>query len=57
MIILTTYDTDKDIERAIRAGAMAYLLKDVEPRDLLQCIRDVHAGKTTFAPAVAAKTR
>jgi two-component system NarL family response regulator len=55
VIILTTYDTDEDIERAIRAGAKAYLLKDVEPRDLLQCIRDVHAGKTTFAPAVAAK--
>ncbi|HTB13615.1 MAG TPA: response regulator transcription factor [Bryobacteraceae bacterium] len=55
VIILTTYDTDEDIERAIRAGAKAYLLKDVEPRDLLQCIRDVHAGKTTFAPAIAAK--
>lgn len=55
VIILTTYDTDEDIERAIRAGAKAYLLKDVEPRDLVQCIRDVHAGKSSFAPAIAAK--
>jgi len=55
LIILTTYDTDDDIERALRAGAKAYLLKDVEPQELVQCIRDVHAGKTSVAPAVAAK--
>lgn len=55
IIILTTYDTDDDIEQALKAGAKAYLLKDVEPRDLIQCIRDVQAGKTSLAPAVAAK--
>jgi DNA-binding NarL/FixJ family response regulator len=55
LIILTTYDTDDDIERSLKAGAKAYLLKDVEPRDLVQCIRDVLAGKTSIAPAVAAK--
>jgi two-component system NarL family response regulator len=54
-IILTTYDTDGDIERSLKAGAKAYLLKDVEPRDLVQCIRDVRAGKTSIAPVVAAK--
>jgi DNA-binding NarL/FixJ family response regulator len=55
VIILTTYDTDDDIERSLKAGAKAYLLKDVDPRDLVQCIRDVIAGKTSVAPAVAAK--
>jgi DNA-binding NarL/FixJ family response regulator len=55
LIILTTYDTDDDIERSLKAGAKAYLLKDVEPKDLVQCIRDVCAGKTFVAPAVAAK--
>lgn len=55
VIILTTYDTDEDIEQALRAGAKAYLLKDVEPQDLIQCIRDVYAGKTALAPTVAAK--
>jgi two-component system NarL family response regulator len=55
LIILTTYDTDDDIERALKAGAKAYLLKDVEPLELVQCIRDVYAGKLSVAPAVAAK--
>jgi DNA-binding NarL/FixJ family response regulator len=55
LIILTTYDTDDDIERSLKAGAKAYLLKDVEPKDLVQCVRDVRAGKTFVAPAVAAK--
>ncbi len=55
VIVLTTYDTDEDIEQALKAGAKAYLLKDVEPQDLVQCIRDVHSGKMSVAPAVAAK--
>jgi two-component system NarL family response regulator len=55
LIILTTYDTDEDIERALRAGAKAYLLKDASAEELVQCIRDVCAGHTRVAPAVAAK--
>ena len=55
VIVLTTYDTDEDIEQALKAGAKAYLLKEVEPHDLVQCIRDVHNGKISVAPAVAAK--
>lgn len=55
LVILTTYDTDDDIERALTAGAKAYLLKDVTPLDLVQCIRAVHAGRTWIAPTVAAK--
>jgi two-component system NarL family response regulator len=46
IIVLTTFDGDEDIYRAIQAGAKGYLLKDV-PRDaLIDCIRRVHAGET-----------
>ncbi len=55
IVILTTYDTDTDIERALRAGAKAYLVKDVSPQDLVACIRAVHAGRTWVSPSVAAK--
>jgi DNA-binding NarL/FixJ family response regulator len=55
IVILTTYDTDNDIERALRAGAKAYLVKDVSPRDLVACIRAVYAGRTWVSPNVAAK--
>ena len=55
LVVLTTYDADDDIERALRAGANAYLLKDVDPRDLLACVRAVHRGRTWVSPTVAAK--
>lgn len=54
-IILTTYDTDEDIYRALEAGARAYLLKDVARQVLLETIRAVHAGQTPFSPEVGAK--
>ena len=55
IIILTTFDGDEDIYRAMRAGAKSYLLKDVRREELFQCIRDVHAGKTFVPPAIACK--
>ena len=55
VIVLTTYDTDDEIARALSAGAKAYLLKDISADDLVTCIRDVLAGKTYLAPAAAAK--
>ena len=55
VIVLTTYDTDDEISRALRAGAKAYVLKDISADDLVACIRDVLAGKTYLAPAAAAK--
>jgi two-component system, NarL family, response regulator len=55
IVILTTYDTDSDIERALRAGAKAFLVKDVSPQDLVACVRAVHAGRTWVSPKVAAK--
>ena len=55
VIVLTTYDTDDEISRALKAGAKAYVLKDIAAEDLVGCIRDVLAGKTYIAPAAAAK--
>jgi len=55
IIMLTTYDTDEDIYRAIKAGAKAYLLKDAGREVLLDCIRKVHAGETCLSAPVAAK--
>ena len=55
VIVLTTYDTDDEISRALKAGAKAYVLKDIAADDLIGCIRDVLAGKTYIAPAAAAK--
>ncbi|MBV8684904.1 MAG: response regulator transcription factor [Caulobacteraceae bacterium] len=55
VVMLTTYDTDEDINRVLGAGAKAYLLKDATGTDLVRCIRDVHAGKTRVAPEIAAK--
>jgi DNA-binding NarL/FixJ family response regulator len=55
VIVLTTYDTDDDISRALKAGAKAYVLKDISADGLITCIREVLAGKTYLAPAAAAK--
>jgi two-component system NarL family response regulator len=55
VIVLTTYDTDEEISRALKAGAKAYVLKDISADDLIACIREVLAGKTYLAPAAAAK--
>ncbi len=55
IVILTTFDGDEDIYRGMRAGAKAYLLKDVGREELFQCIRDVHAGKTLLSVVIAAK--
>lgn len=55
IIVLTTFDGDEDIYRGMRAGAKSYLLKDVRREELFRCIREVHAGKTVIAPAIAAK--
>ena len=55
IIVLTTYDTDEEISRALKAGAKAYVLKDISADGLVACVRDVLAGKTYLAPAAAAK--
>jgi len=55
VIVLTTYDADEDIARALQVGAKAYILKDIAASALITCIRDVLAGKTYLAPSAAAK--
>ena len=52
-IVLTTYDGDEDIYRALKAGARAYLLKGMTREDLVTTIRAVHAGKSHIPPAIA----
>jgi DNA-binding NarL/FixJ family response regulator len=54
IIVLTMYQGDEDIHRAIEAGAMGYLLKDTLPDDLIRVIREVHAGQRVLPPAIAA---
>jgi two-component system NarL family response regulator len=48
VIILTTYDTDEDITRALKAGAKAYVLKDISAEALVRCIHDVLDGRPTW---------
>jgi two-component system NarL family response regulator len=55
VIVLTTFDTDNEISRAIKAGAKGYLLKDAQREELLDCIRKVHGGETSIQPALVAK--
>jgi DNA-binding NarL/FixJ family response regulator len=55
LVVLTTFDTDDDIDRALLAGAKGYLLKDVARGDLVACVRTVHAGGTWVSPTVASK--
>lgn len=53
IIVLTTYDTDEAIVRAIEAGATGYLLKDAPPEELIDAIRRAADGETVLAPPVA----
>ncbi len=55
VIVLTTYDGDEDIYRALRAGARAYLLKDTFREELLKAIRNVQAGRKHIPAEVAAR--
>lgn len=53
--ILTTYDTDEDIFRGLKAGAKGYLLKDSKMVELIDAVRKLHAGQKYIPPAVGAK--
>lgn len=55
VLILTTYDTDADILRAVEAGASGYLLKDAAPADLVEAVHRAARGETVLAPVVAAR--
>ena len=53
--MLTTYDADLDILRAVKAGAKGYLLKDARREELLDCIRKVNSGETRIPQALMQK--
>ena len=55
VLILTTYDTDSDIVRAVEAGATGYLLKDAPRTELAAAVRAAARGETVLAPPVAAR--
>jgi DNA-binding NarL/FixJ family response regulator len=55
ILVLTTYDTDADIVRAIEAGAIGYLLKDVPHEEIARAVRAAARGEPVLAPAVAAR--
>jgi DNA-binding NarL/FixJ family response regulator len=54
-LVLTTYDSDDDITRALAAGAKGYLLKDATSHELMQAIREVMRGNAALEPSVAAR--
>ncbi len=55
VIVLTSYHDDEHIFPAIRAGALSYLLKDMDPDDLAEAVRRAHAGEAIIHPRVAAR--
>jgi len=54
VIVLTTFEGDMDVQRALKAGARGYLLKSMPPQQMLDTIRQVHAGKKCIPPEIAA---
>jgi DNA-binding NarL/FixJ family response regulator len=55
IIMLTTFEGDVEVQRALEAGARGYLLKSTPPSELVQTIRHVHAGKKRVPPELAAQ--
>ena len=55
VVVLTTYDTDSDILRAVEAGAAGYLLKDTSADELADAVRAAAGGETVLAPSVAGR--
>jgi two-component system NarL family response regulator len=54
IVVLTMYQGDEDIYRAVEAGAATYLLKDMLADDLIRVVREVHAGERPVSPSVQA---
>ncbi|WP_046472418.1 response regulator [Allosalinactinospora lopnorensis] len=52
VVLLTTFDLDDYVHRALRAGAVGFLLKDTPPRDLIAAVRTVYEGNAMLAPSI-----
>jgi DNA-binding NarL/FixJ family response regulator len=55
IIILTTFEGDVEIQRALEAGARAYMLKSMPPNEMVEAIRRVHGGKKSISPEIATR--
>jgi DNA-binding NarL/FixJ family response regulator len=55
IVMLTVSDEDSDLFEAIKAGASGYLLKEVDPAEIADAVRQIHAGQSLLSPAVASK--
>jgi DNA-binding NarL/FixJ family response regulator len=55
IVMLTTFEGDVEIQRSLAAGARGYVLKNMPPKDLVEVVRQVHAGKKRIPPEVAAQ--
>src|SRR5215216_1116400 len=55
IVMLTTFEGDVEIKRSLQAGARGYLLKNMSPSELLDVIRQVHAGKKRIPPEIASQ--
>jgi DNA-binding NarL/FixJ family response regulator len=55
IIILTTFEEDAQVHRALEAGARAYLLKSMPHKEIVDAIRNVHAGKKSIPPVIATR--
>lgn len=54
-LVLTTYDTEEDIFNALEAGARGYILKDTTREEIIEAVRQIHAGNRFLPPAVASR--
>jgi two-component system, NarL family, response regulator len=55
VLVMTTYDNEEDIFKALEAGARGYILKDTTREEIIEAVREVHAGNRYLPPAVAAR--
>jgi DNA-binding NarL/FixJ family response regulator len=54
-LVLTTYDTEEDIFNALEAGARGYILKDTTREEIIEAVRQIHAGNRFLPPAIASR--